>query len=253
MPAHILLIEDNPANLELMSYLLKAFGYSPLAAKDGPEGLAAAHSESPDLIICDVQLPTLDGYEVARRLKADPKLCTVPVVAVTALAMVGDRERVLAAGFDGYLAKPINPETFVGQVEAYLPPDCHATVHVHRAASTAVLSKPLSGRTILVVDNLPVNLHLARSILEPRGYKVLTAGGPTEGLTKARKASCDLILSDVCMSGELGYDFIQEVRADPQLRAIPFVFITSTMLDENDRAKGLALGATKFLFRPIEP
>src|SRR5205814_1321907 len=112
---------------------------------------------------------------------------------------------------------------------------------------------PAGGPTILVVDNLPVNLELARSILEPSGYRVRTAGGMAEGLAVAREIPCDLILSDVCMSEGTGYDFIRAVQADPLLRPIPFVFITSTMLDEKDRARGLALGAARFLMRPIEP
>src|SRR5260221_11779508 len=103
-----------------MSYLVTAFGHTTFTAQDGPEGLAAARRERPDLIFCDVQLPTLDGYEVARHLKSDSALRVTPLVAVTALAMVGDRDRVLAAGFDGYLAKPINPETFVCQLEDFL-------------------------------------------------------------------------------------------------------------------------------------
>ena len=77
--------------------------------------------ECPDLIVCDVQLPDIEGFEVARWLKSHPELRAIPLVAVTALAMVGDRDRVLAAGFDGYLAKPIDPETFVRQIEGFLP------------------------------------------------------------------------------------------------------------------------------------
>jgi CheY-like chemotaxis protein len=119
--AHILLIEDNPANLDLMTYLLEAYGYSVDTAGDGAEGLAAARLAPHDLIICDVQLPVMDGLEVARHVKSDPDLRVLPLVAVTALAMVGDRDRVLKAGFDGYIAKPINPETFVRQLEAFLP------------------------------------------------------------------------------------------------------------------------------------
>ncbi len=118
--ARILVIEDNPTNLELISYLLKAFGHETLAATDGEKGLEVVRREMPDLIICDIQLPNMNGYEVARRLKADPALRAIPLVAVTAMAMVGDRDRVLAAGFDGYIPKPIAPETFVGQVEAFL-------------------------------------------------------------------------------------------------------------------------------------
>src|SRR5215211_5441343 len=120
MPARILIIEDNPTNLDLMTYLLSAFGHTPLMAHDGEEGLQAAQRETPDLIICDLQLPRLNGYEVARWLKSHPGLRAIPLVAVTALAMVGDRDKVLAAGFDGYIAKPIVPRSFVGEVEAFL-------------------------------------------------------------------------------------------------------------------------------------
>jgi CheY-like chemotaxis protein len=122
MPARILIVEDNADNLKLMSYLLRAFGHAVLAAGDGDAALAAARREAPDLIVCDIQLPTVDGYQVARQLKSDPDLRAIPAVAVTALAMVGDRDKVLAAGFDGYITKPINPRTFVGQVEAFLRP-----------------------------------------------------------------------------------------------------------------------------------
>jgi CheY-like chemotaxis protein len=120
--ALILVIEDNPTSLDLMTYLLRAFGHTPLIARDGEEGLKVARRESLDLIVCDVHLPGVDGYEVAQRLKSHPALRQVPLVAVTAMAMVGDRERVLAAGFDGYIPKPIVPETFVEQVEAFLRP-----------------------------------------------------------------------------------------------------------------------------------
>jgi CheY-like chemotaxis protein len=121
--ARILVIEDNPSNMALMVYLLKAFGHMTDEAEGGEAGLAAARREPPDLVLCDLQMPGMDGFEVARQLKADPALCAVPVVAVTAYAMVGDREKVLAAGFNGYITKPISPERFVEQVETFLPPE----------------------------------------------------------------------------------------------------------------------------------
>lgn len=119
--ARLLLIEDNQANLELMRYLLSAFGHEVLTAEDGSAGLAAARSEHPQLVLCDIHLPKMDGYEVARQIKSDPELRRLPVIAITALAMVGDRERGLQAGFDAYIFKPIEPTTFVGEVERYLP------------------------------------------------------------------------------------------------------------------------------------
>ena len=119
--AHILVIEDNPANMQLMVYLLQAFGHEPVEVETGEQGLELARQNVFDLILCDIQLPRLDGYGVAKTLKAHPTLKRTPLVAVTALAMVGDREKVLAAGFDGYIAKPIVPQTFVSQMEAFLP------------------------------------------------------------------------------------------------------------------------------------
>lgn len=118
--ARILVIEDNSANLELMIYLLHAFGHQSRTANNGADGLELAESETFDLILCDVHLPILDGYQVAQRLKNNARLRALPLVAVTALAMVGDRDKVLAAGFDGYIAKPIDPEMFVHQLDAIL-------------------------------------------------------------------------------------------------------------------------------------
>jgi two-component system cell cycle response regulator len=253
MAARILVIEDNPANLDLMTYLLKAFGHTPLAAQDGEEGLEIARQEEPDLIVCDVQLPKLDGYEVARGLKIHPRLRTIPLVAVTALAMVGDRDKVLAAGFDGYIAKPISPDTFVGEVEKFLQSERGSTLLPSLQPTVKAAPLQSTGATILVVDNAPVNIALARSIFEPCGYTVITATGISEGLSRARQTSPDLILSDMNMLDGTGYDFIKLVKADPQLHAVPFIFITSTFVDASDQARGLALGAAKFILRPIEP
>jgi CheY-like chemotaxis protein len=120
MGSRILVIEDNPTNMELMVYLLTAFGHTTIPARDGEEGVEAALRLVPDLILCDLALPKLDGFGVARRLRADDRLRAVPLIAVTASAMVGDRDKVIANGFDGYISKPITPETFVAEVESYL-------------------------------------------------------------------------------------------------------------------------------------
>lgn len=120
MAAHILVIEDNLANRELVHYVLGAFGYGVREAIDGESGLEQVRNERPDLIVCDLQLPGIDGFEVARQLKADAAFATIPLIALTAYAMVGDRERILACGFDGYIAKPIDPESFVPQIAEFL-------------------------------------------------------------------------------------------------------------------------------------
>jgi len=121
MPATLLVIEDNPANMELVRYLLTHRGHTVLMAVNGQQGLAIARSSLPALIVCDLQMPVLDGYQTLAALRADPDTAAIPVVAVTAFSMPNDRERVITAGFDGYLSKPIEPELFVGQIESYLP------------------------------------------------------------------------------------------------------------------------------------
>jgi CheY-like chemotaxis protein len=115
--SRILVIEDNSANLELVTYLLTAFGHQTIAARDGEAGIAAALASSPDLILCDLAMPKLDGFAVARRLKSESTTKAIPLIAVTASAMVGDRDKVVAAGFDGYIRKPIDPETFVAEIQ----------------------------------------------------------------------------------------------------------------------------------------
>ena len=120
MSARVLVIEDNDSSLELIIYLLESFGHMPFCARDGEEGIQVARSERPDLILCDVQLAAMDGHEVCRRLKSDPVLRSIPLVALTAYAMVGDREKILAEGFDGYLSKPINLEQVEDQLALFL-------------------------------------------------------------------------------------------------------------------------------------
>jgi CheY-like chemotaxis protein len=122
MAARIVIIEDSPTNLELMRYLLHDSGHILLTASDGSEGIELARHANPDLIVCEIQMPDLDGYEVARRLKKDPVLRSIPLVTVTSYAMVGDRNVAVAAGFDGYLTKPITPSKSVCQLEVFLRP-----------------------------------------------------------------------------------------------------------------------------------
>lgn len=254
MTTRILILEDNPANLELMRYLLGAFGYTALYARNGKDGLAMVQRERPDLILCDVQMPEMGGYEVVRQLKDTPELSAIPVIAVTAYAMVGDREKMLAAGFDGYISKPIMPETFIEEMEAFLPRELRAPPREQRVRPPALPNPPASNEySMVVVDNIQVQIDLASSIFRHAGYLVFPAQDPQQALALIREHRPDIIVSDVCMPVGSGYDLIAAVKADPESRDIPFVFLTSTAMSESERRKGLALGATKYLFRPLEP
>jgi CheY-like chemotaxis protein len=117
----ILVIEDNDQNLYLATFLLEKSGFAIVPARSGKEGIELASRIRPDLIVLDIQLPEMDGYAVARELKKHPALRNVPIVAVTSYAMVGDRERTLEAGCDGYIEKPVNPDTFASEIGKHLP------------------------------------------------------------------------------------------------------------------------------------
>jgi len=118
--AKILVVEDYPDNLTLMTYLLTAAGHEVRGATTGRQTVAAAREQLPDIVVLDIQLPDMDGYQVLNALRADAQTAAIPVVAVTAYAMVGDRDDALAAGFDGYLPKPITPRTFARTIESHL-------------------------------------------------------------------------------------------------------------------------------------
>lgn len=126
MAPTILVIEDNPLNLELVGEILLSAGMRVIEARNGQEGLTMARQQQPSLILLDIRLPGLDGYGVLRRLKADPATASIPVVALTAQAMVGDKEQALSAGFDHYIAKPIDTRTLAEQVRLLLGRDQRA-------------------------------------------------------------------------------------------------------------------------------
>ena len=123
MGARILIVDDNPTNLKLASHVLEAEGYTLDLAKDAEEAQELLHRMTPDLILMDIALPGMDGLTLTRKLKIDERLKYVPVVAMTAFAMVGDERKALDAGCDGYITKPIDTRKFPQQVAAFLRPE----------------------------------------------------------------------------------------------------------------------------------
>jgi two-component system, cell cycle response regulator DivK len=120
MAAKILLVEDNEMNRDMLSRRLQRRGYEVLTAVDGESGLALTKSETPALVLMDMSLPGIDGWEATRQLKADPATRAIPVIALTAHAMAGDREQALAAGCDDFDIKPIDLDRLLGKIEALL-------------------------------------------------------------------------------------------------------------------------------------
>lgn len=230
--ARVLIIEDNPANLKLMSLLLRSFGHEVTTATGGEQGVARALAAPFDVVLCDLQMPEVDGYEVLRRLDAQPGGRPAPVVAVTALAMVGDRERVLRAGFDGYVPKPIAPDTFTQQIEELLLTGrggpAELLPRLGLPAAVAVEAPAGDGPLVLAVDDSPWNLELLRMVLQPEGYRVATATSIHEALAAARAATPALVIGDVHMPCGGGFALAERLRDEPGLANVPVLFLTSS-------------------------
>lgn len=256
MAADILLIEDDRDQLRLMAYLLRAFGHRPLSVASVEEGLDAARNRTIDLVICDLMLGGLTGFDLAKHFKADARLNCVPLVAVTAWTTELVRKTALEAGFDGIIFKPLSPEEFVSQLQRFV------TFDLVRGLPPPALPSPVPekwgpvgqrGVTILVVDDREANRDLARSLLEQFGFTILTAAGVAEGLACARESLPSLILTDVHMGDGSGFDLVREIRGDAQLQRIPCLVSSASFLDHDRRADELGLNDTNFILWPIEP
>jgi len=254
MGTHIIVVEDTPDSLQLMSYLLRAHDHTVTPFNNAEGGVALAAQDPPGLIVMDLQLADgIDGFEAVRQLRAAPATREVPVVAVTAFAMVGDREQALAAGFSDYLTKPIDPYTFAQDIDRNLPPALRGRrrpppEQESSEATDEAEPTPQENGCVLAVDDQPANIDLLRSVLVPNGYRVAGAVSIDEAVVTAQTIQPDLVLSDVHIRNESGLDLWRRFQNDPALAAIPFAFTTATagLLDNLP-------GPAEVIRRPIEP
>ncbi|MBQ0759012.1 MAG: response regulator [Zhongshania sp.] len=255
--ARIIVIEDNAANLELMLYLLSAFGHHGEGHADGISGAEAVHANPPDLVICDIQLPGLNGYEIIINLRAAKHLDHIKIVAVTAMAMRGDSDKALKLGFDGYIDKPIDPNNFVAEVEFFLPENMRVSKNFtqreenHLELAQKTPTRKYTGKILLVDDHLEQR-ELSSTILNYGGYKVDAVSSSKEAISKLHQEKFDLILSDVNMPEMSGFDLLLAAKKLDVLHGAPFLLISSTSpgIDNQNNAKNL--GADMFISRPIE-
>jgi two-component system cell cycle response regulator len=255
MGARILVVEDTSYSLQLMTYLLTAQGHAVAEAVTGEQAIEIAPAWYPDLVVMDLQLPGMDGYQALTALRVMPELTAVPIVAVTSFAMVGDRERALEAGFSHYMTKPIDPETFTAEINTRLPERLRgaAPVPAGDVLEPAPAAEPvgtLVSADILVLDDSVINQTLLRSVLEPHGYRVRTACTVEEAIAAAAERRPDLVLSDVHVGQERGADLRAYLSSVPHLAIVPFAFVTATA---NQVGPRVGDGRTRVILRPIDP
>ncbi len=240
----ILCIEDDPKSRLIIKKLLESVGCSVYEAADGREGLEKAQKLQPDAILMDIMLPIMDGLEITKKLRAVKKTAKIPIIAVTAKAMAGDREQILAAGCDEYITKPIDLPLLLQTLSKALKGELSLGL-------SGSEPKEVTSKTILLVDDTPKNLIVLEKILKAEGYTILTAPHGESALKILAKSSVDLIISDIAMPTMDGYKLCYEVMKDSRTSGIHFIFYSSHYSNEKEVDFGLSLGADNYMLRPL--
>ncbi len=249
--ARILVVEDSPDIRALIRMLLEPAGHEVLVAADGGEGVETARREQPHLVLMDLSLPVLSGWEAARQIKSDPATSHVTVLAVTAHAMQGDRDRALAAGCDGFLSKPIDEATFAHEVNTWLQ---RTEERTPVAAASPPAPEPPGGASeqhgrVLIVDDNPEVADLIRADLEVDGHEVVAVSSLGEiSSLFTQNSQFDLAVVDIMLGKDSGYELTGELVARSG-EYLPVLLVTAGTID---RERGYAAGADDFIGKPIE-
>jgi sigma-B regulation protein RsbU (phosphoserine phosphatase) len=265
--AKILLVEDNEQNRDMLARRLQRKGHVVVTAGDGERAIAMAGSESPDVILMDLNLPVLDGWVATRRIKDSPRTRSIPVIALTAHAMSGDRQRAMSAGCDDYDTKPVEFARLLGKIETLLgrcgapfvkvdaPPSAAASAVVAAPAgpvapAAAPDAQSTAGR-VLVVDDTPANRDMLARRLVRHGYEVRVAADGETALRMLDQQPFDLVLLDVMMPGMNGLDVLKAIRHKQPLTNLPVIMATAKDAG-HDVVQALELGANDYVTKPLD-
>ncbi|WP_082591346.1 response regulator [Duganella sp. Root198D2] len=255
MSARILIIEDNQANMDLMTYLLQAFGHRPLCATDGETGVAMAISEKPDLILSDLHLPKLDGLGVVARLRAEPATQAIPVLAASALPVTDGCAALRRAGFSGCLPKSLEPDVLIPALESFLPAHLRsgsappAPAPAAAQPDAAPPMAPAARAHVLLLDAAPENAGLVAAILAHSGYTVSTVSNPMDAGALMGGHSYHLVLCELGMLEAGRLSFLRDA-----LEMAPGLPVLVIRPDDEDDLGGLGAGRRRSLLsHPLDP
>ncbi|MEM9490728.1 MAG: response regulator, partial [Myxococcota bacterium] len=229
----ILLADDSPLIHRHTVPILEDEGYEVLSAGDGAEALRLARTRRPDLVITDIEMPELDGYQVCAALKSDDDTSHIPVLISSTLGEAADLERGFDVGADDYLIKPVQPEELLTRVR-----------------SLFVGTMPASRERILVVDDSPAQRHYVADCLARQGFEIIIAENGRIGLDRAREHRPALILSDYDMPEMTGFELVHALKRDPDTRNTPVIMLTARD-SKRDMAQMRAAGAASYLVKPF--
>jgi two-component system, cell cycle response regulator len=261
MSARILIVDDIPLNIKLLAAKLARDYYVISTAENGREALKKVEEEKPDIILLDVMMPEMDGFETCRRLKSNPATAYIPVIIITALSDVADRVRGLAAGADDFLGKPINDLALMARIRSLLRMKIlmdewrsrEATVLQLSPLLAETLSEPLNVRNcrILIVDDGDSDVAFIREALAPLSAHIVQAKTIDEAKSVVTDGSYDLVFSKLDLRDEDGLTICPCLRSNPETRHVPILLLAGPE-DVERVAKGLDLGANDYLLRPLD-
>ena len=262
----ILIIEDNAMNMEMVCELLENANHTVIRAEKAYEGIKIAKIKRPDLILMDLNLEGMDGLTATKILKEDFLTKNIPVVALTAMVMQGDREKAFGAGCSGFISKPIDVSSFVDNIEHFLGKNCccqkeEGECPDHSAKKTdAALEKPEKTgyfnsknkwHKVLIIDDNTMNAEMLKEVFEQIGQSSVVAYSGKKALELVEKEKFDLILLDIMMPEMNGFDVIKNLKSKPSTKDIPVIFISA--LDQTDDiVKGFDLGSVGYITKPFK-
>ncbi len=246
----ILLVEDNEMNRDLISRRLKRRGFDVTLAVDGAEGVERATAEKPDLIVMDMGLPVLDGYEATRMLKDAGATRRIPIIGLSAHAMSGDARRALDAGCDDYDTKPVDWKRLLGKIDVLLTKALEAATD--SGADTVVKADVAGGAAghVLVADDNTLHREMLSGRLASLGYTFDLAAGTAGALELLEQKQFDAVLLDVTLPRVDGQPLLEKIRSDPQWQAVP-ILLLSTIDTVSIAVDSLAQGAEDFVPQPF--
>jgi len=260
MTAQILVVDDVPANIKLLEAKLASEYYDVITAKDGFEAIAQAKDRKPDLILLDIMMPGMDGFEVCRKIKEDPDMSHIPIVMVTALSEKSDRLKGLEAGADDFLTKPINDMALFARVkslvrikmlldEVRLRDKTSTEMGIQPAASNTFISDVSGSRVLLVDDDNVQGKQVVAKLAET--YKVEWVEDPEQALAKAREGDFDVVLISTLLGDADGLRLASQIKSQEETRNVPML----VFVDEDDQRimfKALEMGINDYLTVPVD-
>ncbi len=247
----ILYVEDDPKSRLIVKKILENAGCEVYEAADGNQGVKMAEELRPDVILMDIMLPVMGGLEATKKIRKISEIAHIPIIAITAKAMAGDREQILAAGCDEYIAKPINFSLLLRLLSRFLKKELSLKLP-ESAVKKKKKSESVPSKTILLVDDTPKNLIVLQKVLESEGYRTLTASNGRAALEILKEHHTDLIISDIVMPEMDGYTLCYEVMQNLKPRDIGFIFYSSHYSNQPEVDFGMKLGADKYMVRPLK-